>query len=160
MITKVLVKGFRVLKDANVSLRPGRNILVGNNDAGKSTFLQAIHLALSGQLAGRGVAGQISPDFFNIEIVTEFCKAVNAKKKVAAPEILIEVYFKASEDIAKLRGTNNSLKEDAHGVSFAIRLNDDFADEYASYIDAGEVQAVPVEFYSVDGLRAWPESLP
>lgn len=37
----------------DISLNEEINILVGNNEAGKSTLIEAIHLALTGMLNGR-----------------------------------------------------------------------------------------------------------
>ncbi len=46
MIQKVTISAFRALKDVSVELRP-LTVLVGPNDSGKSSFLQAIHRGLS-----------------------------------------------------------------------------------------------------------------
>ena len=40
---------------------PDLNIIVGNNECGKSTLLEAIHLALSGQLNGRPIQTELHP---------------------------------------------------------------------------------------------------
>jgi predicted ATP-dependent endonuclease of OLD family len=45
-ITKVIIKNYRCLKDTTVDLNPHLNILVGDNECGKSTFLEAVNLAL------------------------------------------------------------------------------------------------------------------
>lgn len=42
MIEQVTIRTFRALKDVSVELRP-LTVLVGPNDSGKSSFLQAIH---------------------------------------------------------------------------------------------------------------------
>jgi AAA15 family ATPase/GTPase len=41
MLTKVRVRGFKCLQDVSVDLGPF-NVLIGRNDSGKSSFLQAI----------------------------------------------------------------------------------------------------------------------
>lgn len=52
-ITKVNIENFKCYKGKfSLKLNEGANILVGNNEAGKSTILEAIHLALSGVLNG------------------------------------------------------------------------------------------------------------
>lgn len=49
MIKKVRIKNFKCFKDwFELDLNGGINILVGNNEEGKSTILEAIHLALTG----------------------------------------------------------------------------------------------------------------
>ena len=54
-ITKVVIKNYRCLNETTVDLNAHLNILVGNNECGKSTFLEAVNLALSGLLNGRSV---------------------------------------------------------------------------------------------------------
>ena len=46
MIQQVTIRNFRALKEVSVELRP-LTVLVGPNDSGKSSFLQAIHRGLS-----------------------------------------------------------------------------------------------------------------
>jgi putative ATP-dependent endonuclease of the OLD family len=58
-ITKVVIKNYRCLKDTTVDLNPHLNILVGNNECGKSTFLEAVNLALSGLLNGRSIHAEL-----------------------------------------------------------------------------------------------------
>ncbi len=47
MIREVIIKNFRALKDVRVALRP-LTVLVGPNDSGKSSFLDAIGMATRG----------------------------------------------------------------------------------------------------------------
>jgi len=46
VITKIRIRGYRIYKDFLLKPNPGVNILVGDNDAGKSTLMEAISLAL------------------------------------------------------------------------------------------------------------------
>lgn len=151
-IEKVVIQNYRSLRSANVSLNPGLNIIVGDNEAGKSTFLEAIHLALTCQLNGRSLRNQLHPHLFNDDVVAEFCGKVAAGQKVATPEIVIEVYFAHDADLARFRGTNNSEKRDAPGVRLRVTFDDEFGDEYADHIACGDVSAVPVEFYTVEWM--------
>ena len=53
-IKKVNIENFKCFKGKfSIEFTDGVNILVGNNEAGKSTILEAIHLGLSGVLNGR-----------------------------------------------------------------------------------------------------------
>ena len=53
-INKVIIENFKCFKGRFlVELNKCLNILVGDNEAGKSTILEAIHLALTGLLNGR-----------------------------------------------------------------------------------------------------------
>lgn len=57
MITRIVIQGYRLFEEFELEPNPGMNILVGDNDAGKSTLLEAISLALTGRLNGRGSGG-------------------------------------------------------------------------------------------------------
>lgn len=54
MINKVRIVNFKCVKGCfGVSFTEGINILVGNNESGKSTILEAVHMALSGIFRGK-----------------------------------------------------------------------------------------------------------
>jgi predicted ATP-dependent endonuclease of OLD family len=58
VIERVRVVGYRKFRELNFEPHQRLNILVGDNDAGKSTLLEAITLALTGQWATRQRRGQ------------------------------------------------------------------------------------------------------
>ena len=47
IIERVVVKNYKGLEDTEITFGPGLNILVGNNETGKSTVHEAINLALT-----------------------------------------------------------------------------------------------------------------
>ena len=51
MITKVHINGYKKFKDLSFTPNKGINILVGANDSGKSTLLEAIRLCIEKNLA-------------------------------------------------------------------------------------------------------------
>ena len=155
-IKRVIIKNYRVLRDVSVEFRAGVNIVVGDNEAGKSTLLEAIHSALTGQLGGRSIRYQLHPFMFNGDASEEFATAVAAKKNPPPPEILIEIYFDDHDALVRLKGTNNSLKEDAPGVRLQIRVEDTSAVDFAEYISGSkDVEMIPVEFFGVDWQRSF-----
>ena len=102
MISKIIIKNYKGIKDANIVLNKDRNILVGNNGVGKSTVIEALTLAL-----GFGLRDlDITPYLFHTSTWKE---NVNSKK---LPSIEIEVFFEEDERISSFHGKNNSLKED------------------------------------------------
>lgn len=57
-ITKLLVENFKSFKERfEVEFTEGLNIVVGDNEAGKSTILEAINLALTGFYINRPLRG-------------------------------------------------------------------------------------------------------
>ncbi|ANN57535.1 ATP-dependent endonuclease [Mesorhizobium loti NZP2037] len=149
-IERVVVENYRCLRRADVVLNASLNILVGDNECGKSTLLEAIHLALTGQLGGRPIATELHPYLFNTEAVTEFIDSYLRKQGVPPPAIMIEIYLAYEKQLASLKGTNNSRKEDTSGIKMSIELNQDFAEEFEAYVaDPTAMRTLPVEYYVV-----------
>lgn len=147
-ITKAIVKNYRSLRDRTVVFNSNLNIIVGDNESGKSTILEAINLALTGLLNGRPIYGELHPYLFNIEAVQEFLADYDANKASPPPKILIEVYFANEPELADLKGTNNSLEEDVPGVSMTIAFNDAYSEEFNAYMEKiEEVRSLPIEYY-------------
>ena len=111
-IERVIVKNYRKLRCTNIELLPDLNIIVGDNESGKSTLLEAINLALKGQINRRPAQYELHPFLFSTECVAEFIENQKNGKKGKPPEILIELYFAEHPSLADLKGTINSLKED------------------------------------------------
>lgn len=150
MIEKVIIKNFKSIESLCLNVDKNINILVGDNEQGKSTILEAINLALTASLNKRSIHNEISPFIFNRKIVNKYLHLLRNKTTSEPPKILIEVYFEKSDTVASLKGTNNSLKEDAWGISLSIELDEEFADEYKEYIrNPDEINNVPIEYYAV-----------
>ena len=70
MITKVHIRGFRCFKELVFEPDEKMNIIVGGNEAGKSTLLEAISMALTGRVNGGRWAGDLlNPYWFNKDLV-------------------------------------------------------------------------------------------
>lgn len=95
MIRRLIVKGFRKLRDFDWSPLDGMNILVGDNSAGKSTILDAIELVMACRMGGRSTRTDLSPYWFNLQDIAEFYEAVSGEDQssIKLPEICIEAYF-------------------------------------------------------------------
>src|SRR3990167_4091707 len=94
----------------NLKLNKGLNILVGDNETGKSTILEAMHLALSGWLNGKYLRNDLTQSLFNNETVEEYLRKVNDKQQqndAVLPYILIEVFIEG-EGLALFQGDRNS----------------------------------------------------
>jgi ABC-type multidrug transport system ATPase subunit len=149
-IQRVIVKNYRCLQSADVTLNEKLNVIVGNNECGKSTLLEAVHLALTGQLNGRSLYIELHPYLFNLDTVVQYVETLKVGSTTEPPSILIELYLADDPALAKLRGDNNSLGADLPGVSLRIELNPAHADDFAQYVaDPSEIRTLPVEYYSI-----------
>lgn len=148
-ITKVIVKNYRCLKNAAFDLNSHLNILVGNNECGKSTLLEAVNLALSGLINGRSIHTELHTHLFNAEAANEYILSLKINPK-APPSIIIELYLQDAKELATLKGKNNSLKIDTPGLKIIAEFNEDYKTEYASYIAEPDlIRSIPVEYYAV-----------
>lgn len=150
MIEKVIIKNFKSIEFLSLKVNKEINILVGDNEQGKSTILEAINLALTASLNKKSIHNEISPFIFNRDSVNSYLQLLKEEKPTEPPKILIEIYFKESELVAPLKGTNNSLKEDAWGISLSMELDEEYTEEYKEYIkNPKDINNVPVEYYTV-----------
>src|SRR6185437_5847890 len=151
MITKVSIQNYRVFKSFTFDCREGLNIIVGNNDAGKSTILEAIHLALTKKLNGRYVDTELSPHLFNRDVVREYVQGVRDKLNPTLPTIRIELCLNEDERaFQELRGTNNIDSSECVGVGLEISFDDEYRSQYQHLIsDPSRVRTVPIEYYKV-----------
>ena len=78
-IEKVIIQNFKKFKEPfEISFNENINLLVGDNESGKSTILEAIHVALTGMYAGRSIRNQLSAYLFNREAVQEYLESIKA----------------------------------------------------------------------------------
>jgi putative ATP-dependent endonuclease of OLD family len=150
-ITKVIIENYKCFNGRFIfEPNKGLNLLVGDNEAGKSTILEAIHLALTGILNGRYLKNELTQYLFNIDSVNSYLKNLNQGKPAILPHILIEIYFDG-EDIALFNGNGNSEKSNsANGISFKIEFDSEkYQAEYEELLKAGNIKTVPIEYYDI-----------
>lgn len=152
MIERIVVRGYRLFQDFEMVPTTGLNIVVGGNEAGKSTLLEAISVGLTGRVDGRWAEEQLNPYWFNQKLVANYFAELAAGNSPKAPEILIELFLSpANPDIHILRGVYNSRAEDAPGVRIHIKPSTDYSEELASYLaDPDRPDIIPVEYYEVE----------
>ncbi|MCK5474957.1 MAG: AAA family ATPase [Candidatus Pacebacteria bacterium] len=154
-ISQIKIKNFKCFKgEFSLKLNKGLNILVGDNETGKSTILEAIHLALSGLLNGRYLKIELSQYLFNNDVRNEYLenfKEISESETVPLPpEILIEIFIDDIEDEtlkALFEGNGNSTKQKACGIQFKIALNETHQAYYEELVKCGDVQSIPIEYY-------------
>lgn len=148
-VEKIKITNFKCYKGEHTfNLSSSVNVFVGNNASGKSTLLEAIHLALTGIFQGRYVRNELSQYLFNTETVNEYLESLKTANPQEPPYVLIELYFKGSE-IDEFWGNGNKSKKDAFGLWFKICFNDKFNDEYEELVKHDEISTIPIEYYDV-----------
>lgn len=149
-IDRIKICNFKTYKGVfELKLNKGLNILVGNNETGKSTILEAIHLALTGMYGGRNIRNELSQYLFNREVIAEYIESVNRGTPLSPPEILIEIFFEGSL-CPEFEGNNNTERlNKVEGLQFRIFYNDKYNDEYVKLIALKKLSSLPIEYYDV-----------
>ncbi|WP_404345258.1 ATP-dependent nuclease [Vreelandella venusta] len=149
IINKVVIENFKGYKDRfTLSLNSGLNIIVGDNEAGKSTIMEAINLALTGLYEGRYLQNELSQYLFNNESVNEYLKSLKTDNPFAPPSILIELYLKG-EERPFLKGSKNTDGADCSGVFLKIEFDESYQPVYEELIKSGDLKTLPIEYYHI-----------
>ncbi len=152
MIKYLRIENFKCFKGIfTLELKKGINILVGDNEAGKSTILEAIHLALSGIFRGKTIRGNISQYMFNYDVVEQYIQDINNGEGTEPPYVLIEVYL--DEGYPLLEGDKFSDKlmpGKNSGIALKIAFDEKYKDEYEELIKTRDMTSLPIEYYDVE----------
>ncbi|MCH1880206.1 ATP-dependent endonuclease [Alcaligenes ammonioxydans] len=151
MITRIKIQGYRIHQDLTVEPNRTFNILVGSNESGKSTLMEAVALALTGRINGRSVSEELNPYWFNTATVADFIQKRNEGERVAFPEILIELSFDDSPELQRLCGAVNTYVPTyaCPGVTMKIAPNPDYANELEEWAKTPN-HLLPVEYYKCE----------
>jgi putative ATP-dependent endonuclease of the OLD family len=152
-IRQIHIQNFKCFEGSfNLTLNKGINILVGGNEAGKSTIIEAIHLALTGLHSGRYLKNELTQYIFNNKVVEGYLQNLERGNGIPIPpHVLIEIYLTGNEanDLAMLEGINNSTRTKSAGISFKVEFDEKYQDEYETLIKAGGIKTLPIEYYTL-----------
>ncbi|HVU57722.1 MAG TPA: AAA family ATPase, partial [Puia sp.] len=149
LIESLVIQNFKCYTYFELPFNEDLNMLVGNNEAGKSTLLEAIQLGLTGLYNYKNIQTEISPYLFNFSVVQEYIADVKEGKKVDLPEICIELYLKECPETAGLGGTNNSRRVDTTGVKLLITYDKGYDAEYQKFLtNKDNITTLPTEYYT------------
>lgn len=146
-IEKISITNFKSFKDKfTLQLNKNINIIVGDNEAGKSTIIDALHLALSGFHRGRYVRNELTQYLFNDEIVDEYISNLkNGTNAPIPPKITIEVFI---SEYPEFLGDDNSEKNGAKsGFQFIVEFDEKYSEEYSQIVTRENINTIPIEYY-------------
>lgn len=146
-IESIHIEGFKKFSFFDVSFNPHMNILVGENEAGKSTILEAIRVVLNQQY--RNADKSVLSDLFNAENVAAF----KAKPSVQTlPKIVIELFFDLdahkkndSYFYGEVYG-GRGQKDEKYGIRFECKFDTELGSGLEGFIGEGNL---PLEYYSL-----------
>lgn len=151
VIKKIRVRGYRIHRDLTIFPNAKLNLIVGANESGKSTLIEAIVLALTGRINGRSAAEELNPHWFNAGVVADFIAEKAKGKLPRLPEIDIEIFLADVPDLQELCGAHNSSvpTEATPGVRLRCVPNKDYLSELKAWA-AKPTHLLPVEYYCVE----------
>jgi predicted ATP-dependent endonuclease of OLD family len=153
VIESIVIKNFKCYTSFELPLNADLNMLVGNNEAGKSTILEAIQLGLTGLYNYKNIQTEISPYLFNFSVAQQYITAVKEGKNEDLPEICIELYLQDCDETAGLSGTNNSKRINTPGVRMIISYDKGYDFELKKFLaDKASITTLPTEYYSAQWL--------
>ena len=142
MIRRIIIRNYKGIKDADITFNRDKNILVGNNGAGKSTVIEAMSLAL-----GYGLSSiELTPYTFHKSTWEDY------KQHKQLPEIFIEVFFHEEASLSSFSGKNNLTQDEHIGIRLHIKFNEIYREIYESD-HAEDNTIIPCEYYTID--RRW-----
>lgn len=143
VITKIKLKNFKRFKSSQIEFNEELNVIIGDNESGKSTILQALDIVISGS---RKKVDNIGLEyFFNAEIIKEFMSG--DKLYVDLPELYIELYLNEQSNF-RLNGQINSDNVVCDGLSLVCKPNDEYSEEIQQILNQENI-CFPFEYYSI-----------
>lgn len=147
-IQQLTILGLRKFKEIEIEFNKDMNIVVGENEAGKSTILEAISIVLNQQY--KNVDKSIVKELLNKDNVEKF---IREKRVSALPKIQIEIKFQMTgkeRDAHDFFGEESLCKkEPEYGILFECKFDEECADRLAKEIGEGKI---PYEYYAMSWM--------
>lgn len=142
-IKKIKLHNFKRFKAFTVEFDEKLNLLVGDNESGKSSILEAINLVLSGSRSK--IEGIGLENLFNSDIIKEFLSSNKSYDNL--PTLFVELYFNEQNNF-ELNGRNNSDGIVCDGLKLEFVPNDDLSREIKEILAQTDT-SFPFEFYNI-----------
>lgn len=142
-VRRVKLHNFKRFKGISIDFNENLNVLIGDNESGKSTILTAIDLVLSGSLSKFENYGLES--LFNINTINSFLES--EKKYEDLPNLYVELYLN-DQNNKDLDGRYNSENVPGHGLLVLCEPRDDLSAAIKEILSQDN-DNFPFEYYSV-----------
>jgi len=143
IISQIRLINFKRFKDYTVSPNARINILIGDNEVGKSSILEAIDLVTSGNV--RKVESVGLDRLLNIDAVQQF--NAGTRRFETLPKMIVELYLIGNFDHT-MNGKNNTSGVVCDGIRLVCAPNPDYRTEITESMEA-QVDYFPYDYYSI-----------
>lgn len=145
-IIKLRAINFKKFQNIEIDFKSLTNVIVGDNESGKSSILLAIDLVLSGSRTKVETLGLDT--LFNNNTIQDFFKTNTYE---TLPTLTVELYFDKIED-DQFHGENNSLKTKHFGVSLICSPIEESSKDISDILKENSLN-FPFEYYSIQFLK-------
>lgn len=143
-ILKIKLKNFKKFNHFEVPFDSELNIIVGDNESGKSSLLEAIDLTISG--SRHKVETKGLENLFNAAVIENFM--LSDRKYENLPELFVELYL-SDQFEPDLNGKNNSDIKTCDGIKLHCIPNHNLGKEINAILSHPDA-IFPFEFYSIN----------
>lgn len=144
-IKELHIEGFKKFEKIDIIFNPHMNIIVGENEAGKSTILDGIKIVLNQMY--KNTDKSVLKELFNIEMVKKFKENPDVN---TLPYILLELKLnlnpKKDKNAEYFYGENNIKRELSFGIQFECRFDEELGIGLNPQIKNGKI---PYEYYTL-----------
>tara|TARA_R110001583_G_C5665157_1_gene410021 strand:- start:2082 stop:3644 length:1563 start_codon:yes stop_codon:yes gene_type:complete len=145
-ITKVVIHNFKKFKNLTLDFESGKNVLVGDNEAGKSSVLLAIDMALGGSRNRVETLGV--HNLLNKKAVDTFL--AGEKRLDMLPILTVDIFLEEAGD-EYLYGTNNALQRNTDGLRMVVAPMEEYGEAIKAVL-ADAQSNFPFEYFAVQFL--------
>lgn len=141
-ISRVTIKNFKKFQNFDIQLSNSTNLIIGDNESGKSTILTAIDLVLSASKHKIETIGLEA--LFNKSVIQDFL-IKNSQNISDLPTMQIDLHIGGLEKDHDFDGKHNLDNIASYGIKLCCEPND----EYSEFIlkSLKETDVFPFEFY-------------
>lgn len=143
IISKIKLINFKRFENYTIEPNSRINILVGDNESGKSSILEAIDLVASGN--PRKIENIGIDRLLNINAVNSFLRG--DKKIDNLPKVVIELYLTGEFDHT-MNGKNNTDRKICDGIRLICEPNPDYRTEITKSLNCS-TDYFPYDYYSI-----------
>lgn len=147
-IEKVIIRGYKTFQDFEMEFNKGYNVIIGDNEAGKSTVLEALDIVLNQSLFN--FESSNFEQYFNYDNKRSFQENPVFDN---LPEIEIEVFLSGTEGVESsyFNGYHSSESNSSiNGIKFTYRYNEEFKSQFSEFgfSKDAENNFIPTDYYT------------
>jgi hypothetical protein len=142
-IKRIVLSNFKRFPELDLVFDDDQNVLIGDNESGKSSVLLALDLVLSGSRSRVQSLGLET--LLNSKVVSDF---LDGNRSFAdLPRLFVEIYLSEMND-PNLNGRNNSRRELCDGLRFECEPIQEYGSDIVEALQA-QARCFPFEFYAI-----------